>query len=992
MTALRVIVSFIYFGWAIHAQQSLIAFNQSAGGLLLADSSTAPIVLVGDDEWTGVQRAAGDLSQDVGRVTGVNSTVITYNSSFNAQSSSPVIIAGTVGKSSLIQSLIQSGKINVDQIRGQWESYQIQLVSNPLDGISSALVIAGADKRGSIYGIYDISEQLGVSPWYWWADVPATPQQSVYVQNITKLQPSPSVKYRGFFLNDEQPALTNWLNTRYPAGKYGPGFNHYFYSTVFELLLRLRANYMWPAQWASMFYVDDPLNPATADEYGIVMGTSHTEPMARNTNEQSNFLNGTWGWSVNRANVTEFMRQGAERAKPYETLYTMGMRGLGDTASPTLNASTLEQIVSVQQSLLREVYNTTNSSIVPQMWCLYKEVGGYFADGLNVPEDITLLWSDDNWADMQRLPLANETHRSGGAGIYYHADYVGDPRDYKWIDTISLQKYWSELQQAYDRQARQIWILNVGDLKPLELPISYFFASAYNTPSLSSPNSTQTWLSQWVARQFGTQVADATASILLNYSVLAGRRKYELVDPTTYSIINYNEANSVLEQWQDLVNAANAIYSQLDASLQPSYFELVLHKCLAGFTIYAIHINAAKNNLYSEQGRTSTNTLAQTVMNYFAQDHALTQQYHALLNGKWNHMMDQTHLGYQYWQQPMRNAMPAVSMVQQREIALSGQLGVTCDGNNGTVPGDDMYHSLSSNVLTLPPMDPYGPSRWIDVFSRGTDAVNFNVSSEPHIIVSPSNGILQAMGNYTDMRLTVSIDWANAPNGSTISLINITTTTPTGVYDNGTYPYGSFGKPQIQVPVNKTSAPASFHGFVESDRTISIEPEHFSSNASNSSAAYYEVIAAYGRTLSGVTLQPFTAPSQSANSSSSPKFTYNFYTFTPNVTNANLTLYAGTAMNTDPSRPLKYAVSIDSAAPQVVQPNPLTHLWPLPAMWGGMVANAAMTNTTTHSITKAGQHTLNLWLLEPGLVVQKLVLDLGGVRPSYLGPPESTIV
>jgi hypothetical protein len=182
-------------------------------------------------------------------VTGVNGTVFTYNSSFDAQSTAPIVIAGTVGKSSLIQSLVQSGKINVDSIRGQWESYRIQLVSNPLEGVSSAVVIAGADKRGSIYGIYDISEQIGVSPWYWWADVPAMPQQSIYVQNVTKVQPSPSVKYRGFFLNDEQPALTNWLNTRYPPGQYGPGFNHLFYSTVFELLLRLRANYMWPAQW-----------------------------------------------------------------------------------------------------------------------------------------------------------------------------------------------------------------------------------------------------------------------------------------------------------------------------------------------------------------------------------------------------------------------------------------------------------------------------------------------------------------------------------------------------------------------------------------------------------------------------------------------------------------------------------------------------------------------------------------------------------------------
>jgi hypothetical protein len=669
----------------------------------------------------------------------------------------------------------------------------------------------------------------------------------------------------------------------------------------------------------------------------------------------------------------------------------MGMRGLGDVESPTLNASALETIVNAQQGLLREVYNVSNVSAIPQMWCLYKEVGGYYADGLEVPSDITLLWADDNWSNMQRLPIANETHRPGGAGIYYHADYVGDPRDYKWIDTISLQKYWSELQQAYDRQARTIWLLNVGDLKPLELPISYFFATAYDTASLKSPNSTLPWLSDWVARQFGTEVAEETANILLNYSVLAGRRKYELVDPSTYSIINYNEADTVLGQWRDLVEAAVTMYNKLDASLQPAFFQLVLHKCTAAYIVHQIHIESAKNNLYSEQGRSSTNTLAQSVLTSFANDAALTQQYHQMLDGKWNHMLDQTHLGYQYWQQPMRNSLPPLSYVQQREISLAGQLGVTCDGNNGTVPGDDFYHSLSSNVLTLPPMDPYGPSRWIDVFSRGTDAVNFNVSGPPHILVTPSSGILQANGNNSDLRLAVTVDWANAPNGSTVSTINITTTTPTGQYVNNTYPYGNFGMPQIKVPVNKTSVPTSFHGFVESDRTISIEPQHFSSNTSSSQSAYYQIIPSYGKTLSGVSLFPNTAASQSATTGS-PKLVYDFYTFTPNVTKANLTFIAGPAMNTDPSRPLKYAVSIDDGEPQIVQPNPLTHLWPLPQMWYGMVGNAAMTNTTMHNITMAGAHKLNVWLLEPGLVVQKLVLDLGGVRTSYLGPPESMIV
>ena len=738
-----------------------------------------------------------------------------------------------------------------------------------------------------------------------------------------------------------------------------------------------------------MFYIDDPENAEVADMYGIVMGTSHTEPMTRQTVEQGTLLDGVWSWDSNRKNVTAFMKEGVERTKNYETLYTLGMRGLGDAESPTLNASQLQTIVQVQQQLIGEVYNTTNVSGIPQMWCLYKEVGGYFADGLQVPDDVTLLWADDNWADVQRLPIGNETDKSGGAGIYYHADYVGDPRNYKWIDTNSLAKYWSELTQAYARGAHNIWILNVGDLKPMETPIAYFLDMAYDAPAMRSPASSSQWLNKWAARQFGQRAAAQTAVVLSNYSMLASRRKYELMDQSTYSLINYDEANSVLQEWADLVESAQSMYDSMSISMQPAYFQLVLHKCIAGYTYHQTYITAAKNNLYGLQKRTSTNLWAQRTLNYFNQDQAITNRYHSLLDGKWNHMMDQAHFGYQYWQQPMRNMMPPVAYVQEQEVSVAGQLGVTCEANNGTIPGDDQFHANSGTSLTLPPISPYSPGRWIEVFSRGTQAVNFNVSSDSCVSVAPSSGMLQGPGgNMTDMRLVVSVDWKNAPNGSTISMINITTTTPSGQYINGTYPYGNFNMPQIMLPINKTSAPSSFRGFVECDASISIEAEHFTNSTKNSDAGY-EVFPKYGRTLSGVALMPFTAPSQSATESSAPMLTYDFYTFTPKVTNANVTLYAGAAMNTNPNRPMRYAVSIDDGKAQVVQPNPLTHLWPLPQMWYTMVADAAATNNTTHAIPEPGPHTLNLWLLEPGLVVQKVVIDLGGVRDSYLGPPES---
>jgi hypothetical protein len=455
------------------AQEAIISFTKEKDSYQLAGHNLGSgSILLDSDDWAGVLRAAQDLAWDFGRVTGSNFTREIINgtaSSTNSKSShkGSVIIAGTIGKSRLIDSLVDSGKLKISSTEGKWESFQTQIVSNPIAGISSALVISGSDKRGTIYGLYDISEQIGVSPWYWFADVAPDQQSEIYALSKPKIQGPPSIKYRGIFINDEQPAITNWINQYYPRAKYGPGFNADFYSHVFELLLRLRANYLWPAEWSNIFALDDPRNSPTADEYGIVMGTSHTEPMMRWTMEQQIFLDGAWNWDTNKANVTEFMKEGVERSKNYESLYTLGMRGVGDNASPTMTAPLLENLVVAQQQILSEVFNTTDVSSIPQMWCLYKEVGGYFQQGLDVPEDITLLWADDNWGNIQRLPLSNETSRSGGAGVYYHFDYVGGPTDYKWINTISLQKTWEQMHLAYEREARQIWIVNIGDLKGL---------------------------------------------------------------------------------------------------------------------------------------------------------------------------------------------------------------------------------------------------------------------------------------------------------------------------------------------------------------------------------------------------------------------------------------------------------------------------------------------------------------------------------------------
>ena len=437
-----------------------------------------------------------------------------------------VILIGTIGSSSIIDQLIRNKKIDVDTIRGKWESNLIQVVSNPLPGIASALVIAGSDKRGTIFGIYDVSEQIGVSPWYWWADVPVPHRDTLYVKPGKYIEGEPAVKYRGIFLNDEAPSLTGWVDE-----KYG-GFNHFFYERVFELLLRLKANYLWPAMWNSAFYEDDPLNGKLANEYGIVMGTSHHEPMMRAFQEWQRHGVGPWDYATNAANLDAFWEYGIQRGRNWESTITIGMRGNGDEPmSATDNIALLEKIIAAQRGIIAKNLTPTLAAD-PQVWALYKEVQSYYEKGMRVPDDVTLLWSDDNWGNIRRLPTPAERKRAGGAGIYYHFDYVGDPRSYKWLNTYPITKVWEQMDLAHAYGANRIWVVNVGDLKPMEFPIEFFLDYARD-PNRWNQDNLSTYTKLWAARNFGPDHAAEIADLISKYTKYNGRRKPEQLEPDT---------------------------------------------------------------------------------------------------------------------------------------------------------------------------------------------------------------------------------------------------------------------------------------------------------------------------------------------------------------------------------------------------------------------------------------------------------------------------
>jgi hypothetical protein len=464
----------------------------------------------------------------------------------------------------------------------------------------------------------------------------------------------PTVKYRGIFINDEAPAFSGWTRE-----KFG-GVNHLVYEKIFELLLRLKANYLWPAMWANAFNDDDTLNPILANKYGIVMGTSHHEPMLRAQQEWKRYGKGPWNYDSSEVVLNDFWRKGIENMDGHESIVTIGMRGDGDipmTQGTAINL--LERIVSNQRKIIEEVTGKPASE-TPQDWALYKEVQDYYDKGMRVPDDVTLLLCDDNWGNIRRLPKLTDPPRSGGYGIYYHFDYVGGPRNYKWINTNNIARVWEQMHLAYEYNARQIWIVNVGDLKPIEFPISFFLDYAWNVKKWNEGNLKQ-YYTEWATKQFGPVYAKEIGDIICKCSQYNARRKPELLDANTYEI--YNESRRVIDEYNNLLERAERIGNILPREYRDAFFELVLHPIEAYSNLLKLYTAVAWNQLLAKGRQGEANEFADSAKKYYTNDSLISLEYNRLNNGKWDHMMDQTHIGYTYWQQPPENKMPEVFYV-----------------------------------------------------------------------------------------------------------------------------------------------------------------------------------------------------------------------------------------------------------------------------------------------------------------------------------------
>ncbi len=926
-----------------------------AGVFTIAASGVAAPLSVSSNEFPGVHRVLSHLQTDIGAVTGVRPVIVTDSVPGTAE----IIIAGTIGRNPLIDRLISEHKLDVVGIAGTRESFVMQVVDRPFPNVARALVIAGSDKRGTIFGMYDLSAKIGVSPWYWWADVPIRKHASLYMNTHRVVQREPKVRYRGIFINDEAPALSGLT-----AEKFG-GFNSRFYDHVFELILRLKGNYLWPAMWGRSLFADDSLSAPLADEYGVVLGTSHHEPMVRAHVEWSTPPRGPWSYEKNDSTLREFWREGIRRMGTHETIVTVGMRGDGDEPmTQDANIALLERIVRDQRAIISEVTGK-DVSTVPQLWALYKEVQEYFDRGMRVPDDVTLLLCDDNWGNIRKLPKLADKPRTGGYGIYYHFDYVGGPRNYKWVNTNQISRVWEQMHLAYEYGAREIWIVNVGDIKPMEFPTEFFLDYAMDPdawPAERLPEYTR----RWAERQFGPKNVREIAGILTAYTTYNSRRKPELLSSDTYSLTNYREAETVVADYQALASRAQSVYDALSADAKDAYYQLVLHPVLACANLYDLYCTVGRNRLYAEQGRALANMLAARARELFRKDSAISYYYnHIMAGGKWNHMMDQTHIGYTSWQQPEADTMPHVRTVS---LPAAADMGVAVEGSASWWPKD-------TAAACLPRFDRFNEQTYyIDIFNRGSSPFAFTVrASKPWIRLSVPKGRVSIQE-----RVLVSIDWKTVPAGTrdgsvTITGANRKTVTVRIVADNRAIP-----------------ASAMWRGFVESNNYVSIEASHFT-NAVSSASAGWRAIPSLGRShpaspalpqLAAMTPTPVTAPMQTLGGPS-PRLEYSLYLFTAGK--ASVTVHLSPTLNFNESDGLRYAVSFDDEKPQIVN----MHSRSAQSHWDAWVSNNVITCTSTHALAAPGAHVLKFWIVDPGVVLQKIVVETGAVKPSYLGPPES---
>ncbi|MUU03227.1 glycosyl hydrolase 115 family protein [Alistipes sp.] len=945
----------------------------------LASPRQTAAILYDASDAAVVKRAAELFAADVEAVTGRRPQVTSATGE-----TGPAVIVGTVGGSALIRRLSEAGKIDTAPLEGAWERYLIQTVANPLPGIRKALVIAGSDRRGAAYGLFTLSELIGVSPWYWWADVPVKKHAALHVDAPPTYSQTPSVRYRGIFLNDEDWGLTPWASQTFEPerGNIGPRT----YAKVCELLLRLKANYLAPAMHpVSTSFNQIPENKLVADTFAIVMGSTHCEPLLLNTaSEWDTKTMGPWNYDKNKEGINRVLTQRVRENSPYENVYTLALRGLHDGAMSTTlpmheKVRMLQQALLDQRRILAENIDRPVET-VPQAFTPYKEVLEIYSNGLELPDDITIVWPDDNYGYMKRLSGVREQRRTGRSGVYYHVSYLGVPHSYLWFSTTPPSLMYEELRKAYDTTADRLWLLNCGDLKGSEMQVSLFLDMAWDIGRFTADN-VVTYPARWLAGIFGEAYYDRLEAMTREHLRLAFPRKPEYMGwgyhwnrfdhnceqltDTDFSFTNYDEAQRRLEAYRQLGARAEALLHEIGDEARPAFYQLVYYPLRGAELMNRMTLGGQRNRWYARQGRAATNAVRDEVQRCYDSLQVITRGYNSLLGGKWNHMMSmrQNYDGVSaYFNLPHLATHDAVGAPR---LALQ-------------VAGEDVTGARAFHAL--PAFDNYLRRTYpVEIYNRGGGTLAWTAhASEPWVVLSKSAG-----KTADEERITVGIDWEKAPSGNAV---------PAQIV----FRAGEQSE-KVLVSLFNPTAPsrAELRGiYVENNGCVSIPAAGCHRVRENDRI---KITAVEDLGIEGPALQlgDPTAPLQIFRSRDVPCAEYDFYAFDAGSVDvytyvlptfplhADRDFRIGENTNTD----TKYSVQIDDGA--LATPSS-SHVEYSQVWFESVLRNCAVNKSTLH-IDKPGRHTLRIRVGDPGIVLQKIVLDFGGMKRSYLGP-QSTLI
>ena len=1014
------------------------------GSFLLADRNGAASVYVDveneeissgqGNDFCGLEIIAGKFAEDVGRVTGNEAGVITDASAMSGN----VIIAGTIGGNEVIDNLIAKGLIDVSGLYNgdelKWDCYQMQFVDSDVlakagyAGVSNALVITGSNKRGAMYGLFNISEHIGVSAWVYMADAVPARYSAVWLDETLLefngdryLAKEPSVKYRGFFINDEAPSFTGWAGTAFG------GVNENCYEHIFELIIRMKANYLWPAMWGNNFSEEGKsfkyANMVLADAYGVCMGTSHHESICRAGVEWQRIYKkyGTsneWNYDNNSEAIYKFWEDGIGRNGNYESTITVGMRGEGDSAlggSVKQNVDRLKRIITDQHDIINNYIENNPGSKAKdalKIYIPYSENEEFYygtddgsIEGLNVwdgMDDVTVVLTDDNYGNLRSIPEEKFRDRKAGWGLYYHLDGHVGPHAYEWVSSTQLERIWDQLTMAYDYNVRELWVVNVGDIKPLEMELNYAMDIAYDMDKWGARNTAEQYRNEWLTKQFGgrgkcpADAAKMAADCFANLLKISTYRKAEFVKSDIYSIDNYNEAQNVLELCESTINKADECYDRYfrDTEWDDAYYQLVYYQAVATANVTRMQIFKGLSDYYAERKSSLANIYAGLVEQCVEYDKELTDYYNNdMTGGKWKKMMSSPHVGFVNWSSDGWKYPEGTNA----ELPSGSKMLVSVNGDGNIYEEGKINLSVFTNTMK---------QRYAVTLSNGgTDEYSFKVGTlADWIQITDKNGKQIVNGGTVKdaAYFYVSVDWGRVRSDKT-----------------GTVVIKGAGQ-TVKLNVNTSYTEYKSKGVrthFESENAVVIDGNEYIENKASANGVKWECMDGCGRYNNAMKMFPVTESftkrtgdthtvkvgnnvrtvTEYEDDYNAPYVEYQFYvdedddyTFTLYSTTTN-NIYKPSGWGYVPVE-LFYGISVDDGAMQQVNSLPdgryVSHAMGSDNRWIDGILNNVHISASEEYLT-AGLHRVRIYGMHAGLGIERLVISNQDIKKSYLGPQKT---